>query len=98
MVFRTPRRFIAGALCPKCAVMDKLVVFKEDDNTFRECVNCGYREEMEFSPKLKPLPTRVDPVVKRTPEAPAGVERQGEVKLKPDKPELIKIVNLDDKG
>ena len=96
MVFRTPRRFIAGAVCPKCAVMDKLVVFKEDGNTFRECVNCGYRQEMEFSPKFKPLPTRVDPVVKEMPEA-SRVEQQGEVKSKTDQRELIKIVNLDNK-
>jgi uncharacterized metal-binding protein (TIGR02443 family) len=60
MVFRAQRRFIAGAVCPKCAVMDKLVVFKKDDKSFRECVSCGYHQEMKFSPTFKPLPTRLD--------------------------------------
>ena len=96
MVFRTPRRFIAGAVCPKCAVMDKLVVFKKEDNTFRECVSCGYRQEMEFAPKLNPLPTRVDPIVKETPER-LRAEQPGRVKSKTNKAGLIKVVNLDNK-
>ena len=62
MVVRSQRRFIAGAVCPKCAKMDKLVVFKEDNNTVRECVSCGYRQKMEFAPTFEPLSTRVDPV------------------------------------
>jgi Zn ribbon nucleic-acid-binding protein len=40
--------------------MDKLVVFKESDKSFRECVSCGYHQEMKFSPAFKPLPTRLD--------------------------------------
>jgi uncharacterized protein len=60
MVFRVQRRFIAGAVCPKCTLMDKLVVFKKDNMSFRECVSCGFHQEMEFSPAFKPLPTRLD--------------------------------------
>jgi hypothetical protein len=37
------RRFIAGAVCPRCAKLDKLVVDSETDQ--RECVSCGYRDE-----------------------------------------------------
>ena len=81
MVVRTQRRFIAGAVCPKCAKMDKLVVFKEDENIFRECVSCGYRQKMDFAPAFEPLPTRVDPVEETS---------NAEV----TEPEVIKIVSL----
>lgn len=36
------RRFIAGAVCPRCAQMDKIVVDLETDQ--RECVACGFSE------------------------------------------------------
>jgi hypothetical protein len=37
------RRFIAGAVCPRCARMDKIVVNLDTDQ--RECVACGFSEE-----------------------------------------------------
>ena len=37
------RRFIAGAVCPRCAQMDKIVV--NLDTNQRECVACGFSEE-----------------------------------------------------
>jgi hypothetical protein len=37
------RRFIAGAVCPRCARMDKIVV--NLDTNQRECVACGFSEE-----------------------------------------------------
>jgi uncharacterized metal-binding protein (TIGR02443 family) len=36
------RRFIAGAVCPRCARMDKIVVDLDTDQ--RECVACGFSE------------------------------------------------------
>ena len=36
------RRFIAGAVCPRCAQMDKIVVDLDTDQ--RECVACGFNE------------------------------------------------------
>jgi uncharacterized metal-binding protein (TIGR02443 family) len=36
------RRFIAGAVCPRCSEMDKIVVDLDSDR--RECVACGYNE------------------------------------------------------
>ncbi|MBP6701478.1 MAG: YheV family putative metal-binding protein [Halioglobus sp.] len=36
------RRFIAGAVCPRCALMDKIVVNLDTDQ--RECVACGFTE------------------------------------------------------
>lgn len=40
----TPKRFIAGAVCPSCAEMDKLVLWYEDGIKFHECVRCGYKK------------------------------------------------------
>lgn len=36
------RRFIAGAVCPRCALMDKIVVDLNTDQ--RLCVSCGFSE------------------------------------------------------
>ena len=38
------KRFIAGAVCPSCAMMDRLVVFNDDGLVVRECVACGFRD------------------------------------------------------
>lgn len=41
------KRFIAGAVCPRCAQMDKLVMYNNGDNQqVRECVSCGYSDIM----------------------------------------------------
>lgn len=36
------RRFIAGAVCPECQQMDKIVTFQKDGEDIAECVSCGY--------------------------------------------------------
>jgi len=54
------RRFIAGAVCPRCAKMDKLVVYRQDDRDYRECVSCGFREQMFFPAKVREPDTRVN--------------------------------------
>ncbi len=38
------RRFIAGAVCPKCAAVDRIVV--EDDGRRRRCIACGFTDEL----------------------------------------------------
>ena len=41
----TPKRFIAGAVCPRCAEMDKLTMYPDDNETqHRECVSCGFTD------------------------------------------------------
>ena len=60
MAYSTTRRFVAGAVCPRCSEMDKLVVFNEEGRDYRECVACGYREEMRFKPVARELETRVN--------------------------------------
>lgn len=60
MAYSTTRRFVAGAVCPRCAEMDKLVVFNEGGKDYRECIACGYKEEMHFKPVARELETRVN--------------------------------------
>jgi uncharacterized metal-binding protein (TIGR02443 family) len=52
------RRFIAGAVCPRCGKMDKLVVDGERD--VRECVACGFLEQrpLEGVAEIKTRVTR----------------------------------------
>ena len=54
------KRFIAGAICPRCSEMDKLVMYKEEDKDFRECVSCGFKDEMRFKQQQRELDTRVN--------------------------------------
>ena len=76
------RRFIAGAVCPRCAQMDKIVVNLDTDQ--RECVACGFSEarpgdvpDTPVAPAgqsegaVKELPTRVSRAAARRVETPA---------------------------
>jgi uncharacterized metal-binding protein (TIGR02443 family) len=76
------RRFIAGAVCPRCARMDKIVVNLDTDQ--RECVACGFSEERpgcdqpgQAAPAVgdtgpvREVPTRVSRAAARRVETPA---------------------------
>lgn len=56
----TPKRFIAGAVCPKCGEMDRIVTYKLDSREFRECVSCDFKDEMRFKPAVREVETRVN--------------------------------------
>ncbi|WP_336367803.1 YheV family putative zinc ribbon protein [Marinobacter sp. C2H3] len=59
----TPKRFIAGAVCPRCAEMDKIMMFTDDnDKQVRECVACGFTDALTETPDAPPaeLQTRVN--------------------------------------
>jgi uncharacterized metal-binding protein (TIGR02443 family) len=44
------KRFIAGAVCPRCSEMDKLMMYSDDkQQQVRECVRCGYQDVMTDS-------------------------------------------------
>jgi uncharacterized metal-binding protein (TIGR02443 family) len=60
MVFSTKKRFIAGVICPKCSVMDKLQAFSEKGANFRECVSCGFKDEMRMLSSPREIETRVN--------------------------------------
>lgn len=72
------RRFIAGAVCPRCALMDKIVVDLDTDQ--RICVSCGFCEPRPGLPEGAPvdkaakpaeIPTRVSRAAARRVETPA---------------------------
>ncbi|AFU99626.1 YheV family putative zinc ribbon protein [Simiduia agarivorans] len=54
------KRFIAGAICPKCSAMDRIQMYRIDDVDYRECVDCGFKDEMRFKPVVRELDTRVN--------------------------------------
>ncbi|MBI2382218.1 MAG: YheV family putative metal-binding protein [Gammaproteobacteria bacterium] len=49
------RRFIAGATCPACGQVDKLVLYYQDGVKVHECVRCGYKKS-----ELEPPPVDAD--------------------------------------
>ena len=66
------RRFIAGAVCPRCGEMDKIVVDLDSDQ--RECVACDFSEARPGDAAGgKELPTRVSRAAARRVETPAQV-------------------------
>lgn len=40
----TRKRFIAGAVCPKCKALDTLALWREDQVEVVECVKCGHHQ------------------------------------------------------
>lgn len=56
----TKRRFIAGAVCPRCKEMDTIVMYRQDGIEHRECVSCDFAESANFAPPAQELPTRVN--------------------------------------
>jgi uncharacterized protein len=60
MAYSTKRRFMAGAVCPRCSSMDTIVVFNLDGKDFRECVSCDFKEEMRLNIAASELQTRVN--------------------------------------
>jgi uncharacterized metal-binding protein (TIGR02443 family) len=69
--FRPRRRFIAGAVCPRCAAMDRLVVDLDTDR--RECVACGFSEPRPEPPAASEVSTRVTRASARRSETAAEV-------------------------
>ncbi|MDX9873964.1 MAG: YheV family putative zinc ribbon protein [Spongiibacteraceae bacterium] len=55
------RRFIAGAVCPRCSAMDKVVMYDDaEGRRVRECVACGFRDALNEQGHPTELPTRVN--------------------------------------
>jgi len=67
------RRFIAGAVCPRCSAMDTIVVDRETD--LRECVACGFSDPR---PKDK-LAAAAEPSTRVSRPAARRVETAAEV-------------------
>ena len=87
-----PRRFIAGAVCPRCALMDKIVVDPDTDQ--RECVSCGFSEARPDLPeapvtqdKPREIATRVNRAAARRVETPSEAVTLIDPRRDSDKPE-----------
>ena len=64
-------RFIAGAVCPKCSEVDRIVVKEEEGRSYRFCVSCGFTDDKPETPTApsaalkgrfeKPIVTQEEP-------------------------------------
>ena len=77
------KRFIAGAVCPRCGEMDVIRTYSDDEREYKECVRCDYEDSMRLdgvadSP-VEELETRVN--------------RETETELEPDTQPLLFTAN-----
>ncbi|PVY77438.1 hypothetical protein C8D92_103123 [Tamilnaduibacter salinus] len=57
----SPKRFIAGAVCPRCGAMDRLMMHRDGDHQYRECIDCGFEDAQSLVEDAAPEPeTRVN--------------------------------------
>jgi len=54
------KRFIAGAVCPRCSEMDRIVNYRQAGKNYRECVACGFKDEIRLQSSPRELVTRVN--------------------------------------
>ncbi|MCW8884024.1 MAG: YheV family putative metal-binding protein [Motiliproteus sp.] len=61
------KRFIAGAVCPRCGAMDRLRTWRDEEREYRECIDCGYEDAMRLDGSAEPeeLDTRVNQPVEQ---------------------------------
>ncbi len=67
------RRFIAGAVCPRCGALDRIVVDMQTER--RECIACDFSEERPRDNPGQELATRVTRAAARRTETPAQAVR-----------------------
>ncbi len=68
-MIKMKKRFIAGAKCPKCEAIDRIVMLTTSEDEWIECIECGYSENR---------PTHID-----EPETPAIPDEIGVIQFKP---------------
>lgn len=69
------KRFIAGAICPRCAEMDRIRAWEQNGIRYRDCVSCDFFEQLPIEkestaeletrvsrPRDKQAPDEVQPV------------------------------------
>ena len=62
------RQFIAGAKCPQCGALDRVVKIVTADDEWMECIDCAYSEKR---------PTHVEP------SEPTKPDEVGVIQFKP---------------
>lgn len=50
------RRFIAGAVCPRCAALDRIVSWEADGRQYRACVECDFEDSQPLDPGGELMP------------------------------------------
>ena len=64
----TRRRFIAGARCPECGAIDKIVRVEEGERIHMECVACNMVRDLDAEPaRDQPTDEPATPVLIRPP-------------------------------
>lgn len=56
------KRFIAGAVCPRCGEMDTIRTYRDEEREHKECVRCDYVDSMRLDGEVEAeeLETRVN--------------------------------------
>ena len=56
----SPKRFVAGAVCPECQAVDRLQLQTSavSSRVRRECVACGYTQVLDVAPQYS-IPTSI---------------------------------------
>lgn len=83
------KRFIAGAVCPSCSELDKVVMYDEHGDRFRECVACGFKEQLEQDPAMLEPETRVNKGMVRQVDA---LQKRQEEK---DQVQVVELIDLE---
>lgn len=61
------KRFIAGAVCPRCSQMDTLRMYRDEEREYRECIRCDFTDSMRLDGEPdapEELETRVNQTAK----------------------------------
>lgn len=57
----SPKRFIAGAVCPRCAEMDRIRAWEQNGVRYQECVSCDFFDQQAIEDEsTSELETRVN--------------------------------------
>ena len=63
------RRFIAGASCPECGAVDKIVRVEEGERIYMECIACNMIRDLdEAPPRDHPTDEPAVPILIRPPK------------------------------
>lgn len=57
------RRFIAGATCPECGALDKIVRVEHGSALWMECIACDMRKDLDAPPAAAATPAEGKAVV-----------------------------------
>jgi hypothetical protein len=60
MAKKIVKRFVAGAVCPRCSGMDKIKSWNDELGQHRECVSCDYTDVMNEQVAKDEMETRVN--------------------------------------